>query len=230
VVDFDLDTYLDAAGVFCSGKGTSAEGIVYEPATAKFKFTDKTFVAKAEKEHASKRWFDKALYKPGTLLKTMTAFPLCFETNTNNALWKNSVDFEKKYFTLFKDQIVTVLDEGIVKVGKIWAERGGLQHLRTYNRTSTSMHYSSYKNNPIFEMRFVHVLSAGKTAGKSAARRDPSGSVPKEFYILFDREVGRIYCDATVFEVLVEGKLRRKKLGVYDYSDVVKVKEPKWKW
>jgi hypothetical protein len=104
-----------------------------------------------------------------------------------------------------------LIDEGIVKVGKITPWLGD----PTQGCGSAPLKEAVFQ-----ECRFISGFCVTEDCRLGGGPRHPKVI---HFYVLFDRKVGRQYADRFLFEELVPGSSRRPKIRTVDYSDVLKL-------
>lgn len=230
MADFDVDQFLDNVGIIMSQNGLTAGDLVFDSSAGKLTFADELSANKQNQvsqmkiiDDDHKKWHNKRLFKPGSLLKTKTGFPLCFECKADGSLWDDSSEFDKSSFFLSPNMTFHLVDEGIVKVGKVVPVKTGMpQSMATISKEYTCGRVD-FHTAAFFECRYLRAIAHfnGRTQGPRGYKPGPA-----TFFILFDREIGRKYSDKFLFDVLVEGTARRTKLRTVDYSNVLSMEQP----
>lgn len=221
--DFDLEKFLDNVGVQMAPNGLSAqdtEYIITNEAKKKNRLIGQ-LVQKTETKTPKlladqKKWQNKQLFKPCSLLKTKIVFPLSFLCKTSTEIWDGAVydqseDLNTRQFDLQKSITIMMLDEGVLRVS-----RRGVGTLVD-------------KTNPEAEVRFIKALAVfnEENGPRIKPHISPTGlgvpgrvhTGPGMFYLLFDRNTTKKQAERYLFEVLQEGSAPRGGLKSQNFTN-----------
>lgn len=223
--EFDLDTYLDNAGVPIS-KETPTTHVIWNSVTRKMVFADDELRQPEE----LLEWRNKTIYGTGAILKNKEMFPLCFVESPDGSIWTDPDNFNTKVFMLQPGHQLTVVEEGALKVGKITPQdipfEGQLG--AGAGKSDWSHQPVIYEDQAMYELRYLKCLTlfdhdswAADFQGAGITHRKILG--PTVFFLLFDRATGKKYADEVLFETLWDSGNSGELFDVIDYRDFLTI-------
>jgi len=231
--DFDLEQFLDNAGVKMGPLGSSA-------GDASFKVTDlamnkgvfvRDIILTPENKAEQEKWHQKQLYRPCSILKTKVLFPQAFMAKTNGQIWDASEEpVESTKFSLREGVMFMMLEEGVVRASMEMPVRA----LATAQNPSEVETLISDAKKAYVDSRYIKGLAV-------FGKNEPGGSPyiqghehtpsrqhngPGIFYVLLNRMMCRTIADKHLFEVLQDGQEKQKDLEVLDYRNILRMNQP----
>jgi len=220
MVDFDLEKFLDHAGVELGGPGITAGDSIFLPTDRRLSGGNLIkYKAPLTSEELGKQGSRKSqLFRPCSILKTKMLFPLTFMCDSNGGFGEGAVDIASTAFSLRENVMFMMLEEGVLLASD--------QNLSS--KLEAKVVESRYiKGLAIFENKNAPWIEKGDT--------DKSGFIiyggkkhigPVIFYVLFSVDATKEQAEEQLFEVMHEGTKPQSDVTVLDFTDKLYMRQP----